>query len=32
MARYVKVATAQRGPNNEGTGRVEVVEPVRPWS
>ena len=26
MARYVKVAAAQMGPNNEGTSREEIVE------
>jgi hypothetical protein len=26
MARHVKVAAAQMGPINEGTGRDEVVE------
>jgi hypothetical protein len=26
MARYVRVAAAQMGPINEGTGRDEVVE------
>ena len=26
MARHIKVAAAQMGPNNEGTSREEIVE------
>jgi hypothetical protein len=29
MARWVKVAAAQLGPINDGTGRDEVVERMR---
>jgi hypothetical protein len=30
MARYVKVATAQMGLNNEGTSREEIVDQMTP--